>query len=323
MSSLDDMRIFTGSPYPRLAVEICRYLGISPGKALVSRFEDGEIRVKVDESVRGADVFIIQSGCCTVNDSIMELLIMLDAFRRASARRINVVMPYYPYSRQDKKIQPREPVTAKLLANLITWSGATRILTIDLHAGQIQGFFDVPVDHLYAGPIMEDYFRNNVALNDDAVVVSPDVGGVPRARALAEALGTPIAIIAKRRPEPNRSEVMEVIGDVRDKVAIMIDDMIDTGGSVANGAAILAERGAKIIYACCTHPVFSDDAPRRLQEAPIEKVIVTDTLPIPPSKRIDKLVVLSVAPMLAEGIRRIHMELSVSELFSDSWVGLS
>ena len=321
MNSLDNIRVFTGSPHKQLTADICRHLGIAPGRAMISRFEDGEIRVKVEESVRGADVFIIQSGCCPVNDSIMELLIMLDAFRRASARRINVVTPYYPYSRQDKKIGPREPVTAKLVANLITWSGATRILAVDLHAGQIQGFFDVPVDHLYAGPIIAEYVREHVAMNHDAVVVSPDVGGVPRATSLAEWLGTPIAIIAKRRPEPNRSEVIEVIGNVKGKACIMIDDMIDTGGSIANGAIALAERGAKMIYACCTHPVLSDGAAKRLQDAPIEKVVLTDTLPVPKRKLIDKMVVLSVAPMLADAIRRIHMESSVSELFPDSWAG--
>jgi ribose-phosphate pyrophosphokinase len=321
MSSLDNIRIFTGSSHPQLAADICKHLGVPQGHALVTRFADGEIRVRVEESVRGADVFIIQSGCSPVNDSIMELLIMLDAFRRASARRINVVTPYYPYSRQDKKIQPRDPVTAKLMANLITWSGATRILAIDLHAGQIQGFFDVPVDHLFAGPIMAEYFLQNVALNHDTVVVSPDVGGVPRATALAEVLGTPIAIIAKRRPEPNKCEVIEVIGNVKGKACIMIDDMIDTAGSVASGAESLQERGAKTIYACCTHPVFSDDAPRRLREAPIEKVVVTDTIPVSKKKVIDKLVVLSVAPLLADAIRRIHLEDSVSEIFSDAWAG--
>ncbi|MDO8682078.1 MAG: ribose-phosphate pyrophosphokinase [Armatimonadota bacterium] len=321
MPPLKDIRIFSGTSHPELAANIAKELGAPLGKALVSTFADGEIRVKIDESVRGDDIFIIQSGCCSVNNSIMELLIMIDAFRRASAKRINVVMPYYPYSRQDKKIQPREPVTAKLLANLITWSGASRMLTIDLHAGQIQGFFDVPVDHLYAGPIIADYLRKSVALNHDTVVVSPDVGGVPRATALAEALGAPIAIIAKRRPEPNRVEVMEVIGDVKGKAVVMIDDMIDTGGSVAQGAIALIERGAKIVYACCTHPVFSDDAPKRLTEAPIEKVIVTDTLPLPRNKMIDKVVVISVAPLLADAIGRINTETSVSALFSDSWAG--
>ena len=319
--AMDDIRIFTGTSHPTLAHDIARCLGIAVGKAVVTRFEDGEIRVKVDESVRGADVFIIQSGCCPVNESIMELLIMIDAFRRASARRINVVTPYYPYSRQDKKIQPREPVTAKLLANLITWSGATRILAVDLHAGQIQGFFDVPVDHLYAGPIVAEYLRESVALDHNTVVVSPDVGGVPRATALAEALGLPIAIIAKRRPEPNRAEAIEVIGDVRDKACVMFDDMIDTGGSVASGARALKNRGAKAVYACCTHPILSDEAPKRLADAPIERVIVTDTIPVPDEKRIQKLVVLSVAPLLADAIRRIHAESSVSELFSNSWVG--
>ena len=321
MISLEDIRVFAGTAHIQLAADIAKRLGVPLGRATVSRFADEEIRVKIDESVRGADVFIIQSGCCPVNDSIMELLIMLDAFRRASTRRINVVMPYYPYSRQDKKIQPREPVTAKLIANLITCAGATRLLTIDLHAGQIQGFFDLPVDHLYAGPIIADYLQHSVALKHDTVVVSPDVGGVPRATALAEALGAPIAIIAKRRPEPNRSEVIEVIGDVKGKAAVIIDDMIDTGGSVANGATALIRRGARIVYACCTHAVLSHDAPQKLAEAPIEKVIVTDTIPLPPAKMIDKVVVLSVAPLLADAIQRIHAESSVSELFSGSWAG--
>jgi ribose-phosphate pyrophosphokinase len=319
---MDDLRLFAGSSNPDLATHIASELGISLGKMILTRFSDGEIRVQIDESVRGVDAFVVQSGCCPVNDNLMELLIILDALHRASARRINVVMPYYSYARQDKKIKPREPVTAKLVANLITTAGADRLLTFDLHAGQIQGFFDVPVDNLYAGPIIAEYLKKNLVI-DNTVVVSPDVGGVPRARALAEVLGTPIAIIVKRRPEPNKSEVMEVIGDIVGRSCIMIDDMIDTGGSVASGAKALAERGAKEIYAACTHPVFSDDAVKKLDKAPIKKIIVTDTILLTEEKQSDKVEVLSVAPLLADAIRSIHNESSVSQLFEHMWTGQS
>ena len=287
----------------------------------MTRFSDGEVRVKIEESVRGQDVFIVQSGCCPINESIMELLVMLDAFRRASARRITAVIPYYGYSRQDKKVKPREPVSAKLMANLITCAGADRILTIDLHAAQVQGFFDVPVDHLYAGPIIAEYLKASVLVNNDTVVVSPDVGGVPRARAFAEVLGTPIAIIAKRRPEPNKAEVMEIIGDVQDKVAILIDDMIDTAGSVTTGVRALIERGVKEVYACCVHPVLSGDAVQKLRESQLKRLIVTDTIPLAPEKRIDKIVQLSVARLLADAMKRIHAGQSVSSLFDESWTG--
>jgi ribose-phosphate pyrophosphokinase len=290
---------------------------------IVGRFSDGEVRVQINESVRGTDCFVVQSGCCPVNESVMELLVILDALKRASARRINVVMPYYAYSRQDKKVKPREPVTAKLVANLITAAGTDRLLTIDLHAGQIQGFFDMPVDNLYAGPILADYFRDKITATNQSVVVSPDVGGVPRARAIAESLGTPIAIIVKRRPEPNRAEVMEVIGDIDGKSCIMIDDMIDTGWSVAMGAEALAERGAKEIFAACTHAILSDDAVARLDAAPLKKVIITDTIPLCAEKESDKIEVLSVAPLLADAIRCIHNEASVSSLFTETWTGRS
>jgi ribose-phosphate pyrophosphokinase len=252
----------------------------------------------------------------------MELLIILDALRRAAARRITVVMPYYSYARQDKKIKPREPIAAKLVANLITWAGASRIMTIDLHAGQIVGFFDVPVDHLYAGPIIADYVKKNIPL-ENAVVVSPDVGGVTRARALAEVLGTPIAIIVKRRPEPNRSEVTEIIGDVVGKRAIMFDDMIDTGGSIIGGAKALLERGATEVYAACTHGVLSGGAPARLLASPIKQVITTDTIPVSKEDRNGKIVVVSVAGLLADAIKRIHNEHSVSEIFDKIWKGQS
>jgi len=320
---MDDLRLFSGNSNPELAGRIAAHLGISLGNMSVTRFSDGEIRVRINESVRGLDTFVVQSGSCPVNDNIMELLIILDALRRASARRVNLVMPYYSYARQDKKVKPREPVTAKLLANLITAAGAGRLLTVDLHAGQIQGFFDVPVDNLYAGPIIADYLVSQVAVHNDTVVVSPDVGGVPRARAMAEVLRTPIAIIVKRRPAPNRSEVMEAIGDIEGKTCVMIDDMIDTGGSIALGAQALAERGARQVYAACTHPVLSDDAAAKLEDAAIKQIIVTDTIPVPPEKRTGKIVVLSVAPLLAEAIRRIHDEASVSELFGVMWTGQS
>jgi len=318
MAEYDNLRIFTGNANPSLAENIAEELGLTLGRMVVSRFADGEIRVKVDESARGMDAFIIQPTCAPVNESIMELLIMCDAFRRASAKRITCVMPYYGYARQDKKAKPREPVSARLVANLLTHSGASRILTVDLHAEQIQGFFDLPVDHLPAGPIIAEYLRRAGLSDADTVVVSPDVGGVARARALAEMLGTPIAIIAKRRHEPNKAEVMEIIGDVNDKVAVMIDDMIDTAGSIAQGAAALEARGAKLVYACCTHPVLSGDAVKRLEAVPIKEVVVTDTIPLKPGDKCGKITVLSVAPLLADAIARIHRDQSVSELFEQS-----
>lgn len=312
---LSALRIFTGTANPQLAGDIAHHLGVSLGNMIVTRFSDGEINVKVEESVRGMDVFVVQPTCRPVNESFMELMIILDAFHRASARRITVVMPYYGYARQDKKLKPREPVTARLIANMITQAGASRLLTIDLHAGQIQGFFDLPVDHLIAGPLIAQWVKANVGLGDDLTVVSPDVGGVPRTRALAEMLGAPIVIIAKRRPEPNKSEVKEIIGDVAGRTCIMIDDMIDTAGSIASGAKAIAERGAKAVYACCTHGVLSGDAIQRLDESPIIRVVVTDTIPLPDSKRSPKIEVISVAPLLADAIRRIHDDRSVSELF--------
>lgn len=323
MCSMNELRLFTGSSNPELSQKISEHIGVPIGNMAVSRFSDGEVRIQINESVRGVDAFVVQSGCCPVNDSIMELLVILDALHRASAYRINLVMPYYSYSRQDKKVKGREPVTAKLLANLITTAGADRLLTIDLHAGQIQGFFDVPVDNLYAGPIIADYLRKNVTMHNNSVVVSPDVGGVTRARAMAEALGTPIAIIVKRRPEPNKSEVMEVIGDISGKSCIMIDDMIDTGGSIASGAKALDERGASEIYAACTHPVLSDDAVRKIESAPIKRLIVTDTICLTPEKESKKIEVLSVAPLLGDAICRIHKAESLSEVFNTAWAGQS
>ena len=315
MSSADNLRIFTGNSNPELARRIADGLKVRLGRVDVTKFSDGEICVKINESARGLDVFLVQPTCSPVNDSIMELLIMIDAFRRASARRITVVLPYYGYARQDKKIKPREPVTARLVANLITNAGANRVLCVDLHAGQIQGFFDIPTDHLYAGPLIAEHLLQRGIHDGGTVVVSPDVGGVARARALAEHLGTPIAIIAKRRPEPNQVEIMEIIGDVEGKVCVMIDDMIDTGGSIVVGAQALVDRGAKEVHACVTHGVLSGNAIERVENSVLRSLLVTDTVPLPVSPRHTKIEVISVAPLLADAILRIHEDASVSELF--------
>ena len=311
--SLKDLKIFTGNANPVLAQEIADYLGIELGQSSVKTFSDGEINVSVDESVRGCDVFIIQPTCTPVNNSIMELLIMIDAVRRASARRVTAVIPYYGYARQDRKSRGREPITAKLVANLITKAGARRVLAMDLHAGQIQGFFDIPVDHLVGVPILADYYlKKNL---EDVVVVSPDMGGVTRARNLAERIGAPLAIIDKRRPMPNVSEVMNIIGDIKDKNVIMTDDIIDTAGTITNGAQALMDRGAKAVYACCTHPVLSGPAIERLEASPIKELVATNTIPLG-DKACSKLQVLSVAPLVGEAILRIHQDASVSKLFN-------
>jgi len=315
--NLSFLKLFSGNANPELARKIADYLGIQMGKISCSRFSDGEIKVQVNESARGCDVFIIQPTCAPANDNIMELLIMLDAFRRASARRVTVVLSYYGYARQDKKIKPREPVTARLIADLITLAGAHRVLTCDLHAEQIQGFFSVPVDHLYMGPTIGRYLISQGYAEQDIVVVSPDVGGVPRARMLANQLAKPLAIIAKRRPEPGKVDVMEIIGEVKGKIAVMIDDIIDTGGSVVRGTEALLARGAREVLATCTHAVFSGECPQLLEKSPLSKVICSDTVPIPEEKRFSKLTVLSAAPLLAEAIRRIHLDQSVSSMFDD------
>ncbi|TYO96979.1 ribose-phosphate diphosphokinase [Desulfallas thermosapovorans] len=313
MSSRQRLKIFTGNANAALAEEIAHYLGVSVGAAKVTRFSDGEIQVKINESVRGADVFIIQPTCEPVNEHLMELLVMVDAVRRASARRITAVTPYYGYARQDRKARARDPITAKLVANLITASGARRVITMDLHAGQIQGFFDIPVDHLPGVPLLAQYFMQRKV--DNVVVVSPDLGGVQRARDLAERIGAPIAIIDKRRPEPNVAEIMNIIGDISGKNVIMIDDIIDTAGTITQAAAALKKWGAGDIFVCCTHPVLSGPAVERLAGAPIREVLVTNTIPLPESKVIDKIKILSVAPLLGEAIIRIHEDLSVSKLF--------
>ncbi len=314
---LSGMKLFAGNAHRELGLRVADYLDIELGRLTSTKFSDGELRVMVDESARGRDVFILQPTCAPANDTLMELLILLDAFRRASAQRITVVMPYYGYARQDKKIKPREPVTARLVADLIGVAGAERVVCVDLHAEQIQGFFDLPVDHLYAGRILGRYLINKGYHEDDIVVVSPDVAGVGRARSLAEMLKTPIAIIAKRRPEPNKVDIIEIIGDVDGKKCIMIDDMIDTGGSVITGAEALMKRGATDVMVTATHPVLSGNASQRLQDSVISQVITTDTVPIPSVKMFPKLTVLPASPLLGEAIRRIHLNESVSELFTD------
>lgn len=307
------LQIFTCNSNPDLAREIADHIGVPLGDAEVGRFSDGEIYVRLNQSVRGSDVYVIQSTCHPVNQHLMELLVMVDALKRASARTINVVIPYYGYARQDRKTRARDPITAKLVANLIETAGADRIITMDLHATQIQGFFDIPVDHLLGVPILSKYFIEKQL--EDVVVVSPDHGGVIRARKMAERLGAPIAIIDKRRPEPNVAEVMNIVGDVRGRTAIIIDDIIDTAGTITLAANALIENGAKKVYACCTHPVLSGPAIERIENSSISELVVTNTIPLPKEKRIDKIVQLSIAPLLAEAIIRIHEKLSVSKLF--------
>lgn len=310
------MKLFAGNAHKELGQKIADYLDVPLGSMTSTKFSDGEIRVMVDESARGNDVFVVQPTCSPVNDSLMELLILLDAFSRASAKNITVVMPYYGYARQDKKIKPREPVTARLVADLIEKAGAHRVVAVDLHAEQIQGFFSIPVDHLYGGPIVGRYLvEQGYRDMEDVVVVSPDVAGVGRARALAEQLQSSIAIIAKRRPEPNKVDIVEIIGEVDGKTCIMIDDMIDTGGSIIQGAEALLKRGAKSVMASCTHAVFSGNASQRLQDSIVSEVICTDTMPLPSVKQFAKLKVLPIAPLLGEAIRRIHLNESVSTLF--------
>ncbi|MFA7067548.1 MAG: ribose-phosphate pyrophosphokinase [Acidaminococcaceae bacterium] len=312
------MRIFSGNANPDLAREIAAYLGTTVGDAVINRFNNGEVQVMINESVRGKDIFVVQPTCGpNVNDNIMELLIMCDAFRRASAKHITAVVPFYGYARQDRKARGREPITAKLMADLMTCSGITRLVTIDLHAAQIQGFFNIPVDHMPGGPILADYMKEKGMSENDMVVVSPDLGGVSRARSIATRLNCSIAIIDKRRPEPGVAEVMNLIGAVDGKVAIMVDDIVDTAGSLTEGAKALKKFGAKEIYACCTHAVLTDPALSRIAQSDIKELIVTNTIPLPPNKKHPKIKVLSVAPILAETIIRIYNELSVSQLFED------
>jgi len=313
------LKIFSLSSNRPLAEKIAEAVGLELGKISISRFSDGEVKVNVEESIRGAHVYIVQSTSDPVNDNLMELLIMIDALRRASAKTINVVMPYYGYARQERKAQSREPITAKLVANMITIAGADRVLTLDLHAPQIQGFFDIPVDHLIGVPLLADYFLEKGLFGEDVVVVSPDHGGVVRARKLADFLKSPIAIIDKRRPRPNVSEVMNIIGDVAGKKCIIIDDMIDTAGTITLAAAALLDKGADSVYACCTHAVLSGPAVERLDESSIKEVIVTDSIQQPEGRHLDKLQTISVGNLVGEAIKRIHENRSVSPLFQEKF----
>jgi ribose-phosphate pyrophosphokinase len=309
----DRLKIFTGNANRALAEEIAAYVGTPLGAAEVKRFSDGEISVAIEESVRGADAFVIQPTCYPVNENLMELLIMIDALRRASARRITAVIPYYGYARQERKTRGREPISAKLVANLLVQAGARRIVAMDFHASAIQGFFDIPVDHLPGVPILAQYYLEKGL--QDVVVVSPDVGGVARARSLAQRIGAEIAIIDKRRPAPNVAEIMSLIGRVEGKIAILIDDIIDTAGTIVQATEALLENGAREVYACCTHPVLSGQAVERLAGSPLGEIVVTNTIPLTPEKQLSKIKVLSVAPLLGEAIVRIHQDLSVSALF--------
>ena len=310
---MDRLRIFTGNANPELAQKICKFLGVRLGKAGVSHFSDGEIQVEIDESVRGMDTFVVQPTCPPVNQNLMELLVMLDALKRASADRITVVIPYYGYARQDRKVVPRTSISARLVANLITVAGASRILAMDLHAGQIQGFFDIPVDHLYALPVQLDYLRK---IKGEIVVVSPDAGGVERARELGKRLNASIAIIDKRREKANVAKVMHVIGDVKKKVAILLDDMIDTGGTIVKAAEAIMHNGAREVYACCSHPVLSGNAVEKIDGSPLKEMVSTNTIPLSKSARKSKKIkILDVSPILGEAIKRIHNDESVSSLF--------
>ena len=308
-----EIKIFSGLSNKPLAEAIAKELNLKLSDIEVGHFSDGETSVHIGETVRGRDVFIIQSTSYPVNENLMELLVCIDALRRASAGRITAVIPYFGYARQDRKARPRDPITAKLVADIITSAGADRILTIDLHAAQIQGFFDIPVDHLEGGPILYKHFKNLV--DDDFVVVSPDVGSVSRARNVAAKLNCPMAIIDKRRPKANQVEIMNIIGDVKGKTCLLVDDMIDTAGTICQGAQALKNNGAKKIYACCTHAVLSGPAIERLQNSAIDKVVTLDTIDQPAEKRIDKLEILSVAKLMARAIENIYMDKKMSEIY--------
>lgn len=311
---MDNLKIFSGNSNVPLAMEICDFLHTSLGKADVKNFSDGEIQVDIDESVRGMDVFVIQSTCTPGNTNLMELLIMIDALKRASTNRITAVLPYYGYARQDRKVSPRAPITAKLVADLITTAGAHRVLTVDLHAGQIQGFFNIPVDHLFAAPVLLDYIRTR--FRDHLVIVSPDAGGVERARAFGKRLNASLAIIDKRREGPNVAKFMNIIGEVKGLQAILLDDLVDTAGTIVEAASALASKGASRVVACCTHPVLSGPAVKRLSESGLEEIAVTNTIPLKPEALSNpKFKVLSVGKLLAEAIKRIHCNDSVSSLF--------
>jgi len=309
------LKIFSLNSNRPLAEKIAAAVGVELGKSSVTQFSDGEIQVNIEESIRGSHVYIIQSTSSPVNDNLMELLIMIDALKRASAKTINVVMPYYGYARQDRKARAREPITAKLVANMLEKAGATRMLTLDLHAVQIQGFFDIPVDHLMGAPLISDYFMEHGIQGDDVVVVSPDHGGVTRARKLAEYLKAPIAIIDKRRPKANVAEVMNIIGHVEGKICVLIDDMIDTAGTISLAANALQEAGAKEVYASCTHPVLSGPALQRIQDSAIKRLVVTDSIYLSDDRKTDKIDEISVGELIGDAIKRIHENKPVSPLF--------
>ncbi|MFH1349470.1 MAG: ribose-phosphate pyrophosphokinase [Pseudomonadota bacterium] len=308
------MKLFSGTSNPALTLEVCAYLGIEPGKISAKTFSDGETQIEIHENIRGRDVFVLQSTCPPVNDNLMQLLIMMDAFRRASAERITAVIPYYGYGRQDRKVKPRVPISAKLVADLITVAGANRVVSMDLHAGQIQGYFNIPVDNIFAAPLVLKHIRTH--FKDNLVVVSPDAGGVERARAFAKRLHSSLAIIDKRRDTPNIAEAMNIIGEVKGKAAVILDDMVDTAGTLTQAAMAVKNRGASKIYACCTHPVLSGPAVDRINASPIDYLVVTNTIPLNEKCRnCHKIVVLSVAELLGETIKRIHNSHSVSTLF--------
>ncbi len=313
-----EYKIFAGNSNPALAEEIAAIMGKPLGKSTVSKFSDGEISVSLWESVRGEDVYIIQSTCNPTNDNLMELLIMIDAMKRASASRINAVIPYYGYARQDRKAKSRDPITAKLTADILSVAGVDRVITMDLHAAQIQGYFDIPVDHLVGMPILGKYFKElikNGTINNDIVVVSPDLGSVTRTRSLSNILECPIAIVDKRRPKPNVSEIMNIIGEIEGKTAILVDDMVDTAGTITNAANALKKLGAAEVYACATHPVLSGPAIQRIQDSEIKQMILLNTIPVPPEKKLEKMKILSVAPLFAEAMMRVFNNESVSKLF--------
>ncbi len=308
------MKLFGGTSNTALTQEVCDYLDVQPGKMAAKTFSDGETQIEIHENIRGRDVFVLQSTCTPVNDNLMQLLIMIDALRRASADRITAVIPYYGYGRQDRKVKPRVPISAKLVADLITVAGASRVVSIDLHAGQIQGYFNIPVDNLYAAPVLVKHIRTH--FQEDLVIVSPDAGGVERARAYAKRLEASLAIIDKRRDAPNVSEAMNIVGEVEGKTAIILDDMIDTAGTLTQAAKALKDNGAGNIYACCTHPVLSGTAVERIEASPLDKVVVTNTIPLNEKARNgSKIIALSVAELLGETIKRVQNSDSVSTLF--------
>lgn len=312
-SAFSNFKVFAGNSHLELAEEIASIMGKPLGRATVTKFSDGEISVNLWETVRGMDCYIVQSTCDPVNDNLMEILIMIDAMKRASAGRINAVIPYYGYARQDRKAKARDPITAKLVADMLVAAGADRVLTMDLHAAQIQGYFDIPVDHLVGMPILAKYFA---AKNmENVVVVSPDHGSVPRARNMAQILNCPIAIVDKRRPEPNKSEIMNIIGDIEGKNCILMDDMIDTAGTITNAANALKDLGALSVNACATHAVLSGPAIERIESSAIEELVLLNTIPLPEEKKIDKMTILSVAPLFAEAMTRVFTNGSISTLF--------